>query len=204
MNKAILVICLFIPFLGTAQKNAWQRFWELPLAEKTWVALHPVKAKKVWELKPKVDSLVGLAKKYPALDGDEAGGQVDAFRHLCWMYLVAQKIGKKPALRLGKAHERGNHQQFKKKKYNAANPPDRASMAMDLYNNRVGVAIQQHKVYESGDIVGYIAGLIAQGAAKRIRKDDDGNSLSLHGFKVLEWQGRWNNGRVVVPSDQMN
>lgn len=203
MSRYILIISFILPLALKSQQSAWQKFWSLPLAEKTWVALHPAKAKKVWTLKPRIDSLVAVAKKSPILDGDEAGGQVDAFRHLCWMYLVAQKIGRKPALKLGRAHERGNKQQFKRKKYNARNPPDRASMVMDLYNNQIGVAIEQHAVYESGDIVKYISGLITNGTARRIRKDEAGNSLGLHGFRVLEWEGRWENGRVVVPSNQL-
>ncbi len=63
-----------------AQSN-WQRFKQLLPAQKAWVILHPLKAKKAYQVSLEATKISDSIAKTHLLDGDPSGGQVDAFRH---------------------------------------------------------------------------------------------------------------------------
>lgn len=189
---------------GFAQTSAWKQFWKLPFAEKRWVAFHMFKAKKAQQISNNVKLVVDSMKQANTLDGDPYGGQLDAFRHAYWMMKLAGEIGPGAAYRLGKAHERGNKQRLRKGNYSKDNPPDRASREMDLYNNKTAIATYRNTKQDWSDsgIRRKVMIDIGKGLYKVVRKNDAGQSLDEHGFVILEWQGRWENGRVTVPSNQ--
>lgn len=109
---------LFFYFMVTGlTAYSQQRSYKASTHEKLWAITHPFvysKARKIT-----IEALKGteMVKKDSSLDGDDAGGQVDAFRHAYWMALLSQKICWKKALSLGRAHENGNYKSFKRKKF---------------------------------------------------------------------------------------
>ena len=112
---------------------------------KTWVLLHPFKAKKALKISNKAKVLSDSIAKTELLDKDKSGGQVDAFRHAYWMASLHQEIGKFAAKSLGKAYERDNYKIFKKNRLEDGIIPDKASKEMDLFNNKVGLRFTKKK-----------------------------------------------------------
>src|SRR5438045_3039471 len=75
-----------------AQTNYREGFHRLSRPEKWWVIFHPFIDKKTFRLTQDARSAAGEIVKEQLLDGDENGGQVDAFRHAYWMALLSQHI----------------------------------------------------------------------------------------------------------------
>ena len=84
--------------------------------EKCWALRHPFVYKKAYRCSREAVRLTDSVKKTNQLDGDADGGQLDAFRHSCWMAITCRQIGYRRALGLGRAHEKGNYKSFLKKK----------------------------------------------------------------------------------------
>lgn len=141
----IVVIFLFIPEKLTSQ-NIFKKFKTLSCAEKVWVLKHPFSASKALKYTKIAIKIAEKVKKDTILDGDANGGQVDAFRHAYWMAILTQKIGSKKALSLGRAHEKGNYQQFKKNKKEDGTVPDLKACEMDLHNNVIGSEIGKNNI----------------------------------------------------------
>ena len=118
-----------------------KKFKDLSSPEKCWVLTHPFKAKRALRISIEAQKTSDSIKKTNTLDQDGNGGQVDAFRHAYWMASLSKEIGKKSAKSLGKAHEKGNHKQFKKNELEDRIIPDEASSEMDLYNNLIGIEL---------------------------------------------------------------
>ena len=100
-------------------QTKWKSFRTLSGPEKYWIITHPFIAKKVWKITSHTLAITKEVINDSLLDGDEAGGQVDAFRHAFWIASLSQKICWRKALSLGKAHEKGNYRSFKKGKANS-------------------------------------------------------------------------------------
>lgn len=64
--------------------------------KKWWVIWHPFKAKKALEISIDTKRVSDSIRKTNLLDGDYAGGQIDAFRHAYWMARLRIEIGKMP------------------------------------------------------------------------------------------------------------
>src|SRR6185369_7369148 len=118
----ILFFCLFLK--GEAQISYREEFHKLSCPEKRWVIFHLFIAKKTFRLTQLARATSKELAKSPSLDGDENGGQVDAFRHAYWMALLSQHICWRKARSLGKAHEKGNYREFKKGKTEEGLLPD--------------------------------------------------------------------------------
>src|SRR5437868_602487 len=104
--KLIFAILIFFCLQQSeAQVNYKTEFRKLSCPEKRWVFFHLFIAKKAFKLTQQARATSKEMAKNPLTDGDENGGQVDAFRHAYWMALLSQNICWRKARGLGKAHE---------------------------------------------------------------------------------------------------
>ncbi|HRS54344.1 MAG TPA: hypothetical protein P5250_06530, partial [Bacteroidales bacterium] len=172
--------------------------------EKIWAIIHPFVFTKAVRITNHVLQVTDSIIKLPVLDGDADGGQVDAFRHGYWMAMLAAYIGQNKALSLGKAHERANYLEFKKKtKKKLSSLHDKASTDMDLYNNVVGVNIgEKMKNYNCIEIQNAVIDSILKGEMKIINKNSQNQSLDEYN-NIIEndkIQFHWITPRCLVPS----
>lgn len=203
MLRKITLLFLLIHFSSFSQSN-WQKFKKLSAAKKTWVLFHPFKAKKALAISKETNRVADSLRKSPILDGDGAGGQVDAFRHAYWMARLHQEIGESAARSLGKAHEKENYQTFKKRKLEDGVVPDEISSTMDLFNNEVGLTLTQKgsKTSRNG-LIYKIVNAIQQGKMKVIKKDKEGQFLTCSGNLISKESliGKWKNNKCLVNSN---
>jgi len=199
----ILSIIILITFNVESQNSAKKEFKKLSCAEKWWVIWHPFVAKKAYKITIMTRDTVEMVKKQHLLIGNGDGLQVDAFRHAYWMAILSHQIGGRRARSLGKAHEKGNHQDYKKHKNEEGNLPDKVSSEMDLYNNEVGIDIGKKQLLN--DFTNQIITAIKRGACKIVKQDKSGNYLDKYGNIILniDWQGKWENHRCLVFSNEI-
>ncbi|MGQ3677687.1 DUF6973 domain-containing protein [Tenacibaculum discolor] len=203
MLKKLLFLVLLFPFYTTAQSN-WQQFKKLQGAQKTWVLLHPFKAKKAFIVSREASRVSDSLRVSPLLDGDHAGGQVDAFRHAFWMALLQQEIGENAARSLGKAHEKDNYKTYKDRKLEDGVIPDQISSEMDLFNNEIGLTLSRKddNLPKKG-LIYRVINAILQGKLKIIKKDKKGNFLTCDD-KIISKEslkGKWKNNKCLVNSN---
>jgi hypothetical protein len=204
MKKVLLFYC-FIFSLTTSSQTYWQRFKKLDCPQKVWVIFHPFKAKKAYLISKEARKVADSIAKTPLLDGDKNGGQVDAFRHAYWMARLRQEIGKNAARKLGKAHERSNYQQYKKKQLEDGDIPDKISSEMDLFNNKIGLSYTEKNVsYPKNGLIYRIVNAILAGEFKIIKKDSKGNFLTCNNEIILHksLKGKWENEKCLIPSNR--
>lgn len=203
MQKVFIIIFLFYSLIISAQSN-WQQFKKLQGAQKTWVLLHPFKAKKAFIVSREASRVSDSLRVSPLLDGDHAGGQVDAFRHAFWMALLRQQIGENPARSLGKAHEKDNYKTYKERKLEDGVIPDKISSEMDLFNNEVGLTLSKkgNNLPKSG-LIYRVINTIHQGKLKIIKKDKNGNFLTCNNEVIPKKSlvGKWENNKCLINSN---
>uniref|UniRef100_UPI00404754B3 DUF6973 domain-containing protein n=1 Tax=Polaribacter sp. TaxID=1920175 RepID=UPI00404754B3 len=203
MKRVLFFFVICLSCNGYAQSN-WQRFKQLLPAQKTWVILHPFKAKKAYKISLEATNVSDSIAKTHLLDGDVTGGQVDAFRHAYWMARLNQEIGKSAARSLGKAHEKDNYRQFKDQLLEDGVFPDKISSEMDLINNNVGLNYtKKRKPYPKDGLIYRIVNEILAGELRILKKDKEGNYMSCTG-KILdseELKNNWTNNKCLVPSN---
>jgi len=179
-----------------------KKFLSLPCAEKQWVLLHPFIAKNVYKLS---EHAIFEAKRLindTTLDGDLNGGQLDAFRHAFWMALITQKYGPRKAFSLGRAHEKGNYQYFKKNKQEDGTLPDFESSQMDYLNNDVGIEIGKMFSNISHDSLKiYIIYKIKEGKLYVLKKSEHGIFITCDGDYVCDSCKIWVKNKCIVPSN---
>jgi hypothetical protein len=142
LNAGLLLLgLLFSNHLVGQKTTPWNKFNALSRPEKAWVLSHPFVAKTTYLLSNYTLEAVRDLKFKNTIGQDEAGGKLDAFKHAFWMALLSQKLNSKKAIKLGMAHEKGNYQDFKKRRLEDNICSDKASCEMDLWNNKVGVEI---------------------------------------------------------------
>ena len=198
--RLLIFLTVFVVSSSFAQSK-FQAFKTLSTPEKCWVVFHPFKAKKAYRVTREVlritDSIVGLQ----ILDKDLNGGLADAFKHSYWMARLTQEIGKKPALRLGKAHEKGNYKAFKKGKPEDGALPDKPGSDMDLFNNKIGAEIGEKFANANPEILqNQIIKAIESGRMRILKKDQKGRFLSCNG-QVIDpglIKGKWENDKCLV------
>lgn len=180
------------------------KFGNLSGPEKSWVIWHPFKAKKalevsVWTLQM-TDSIESTGK----IGRDRNGGHVDAFKHTLWMAKLSQVIGQNAALKLGKAHEKGNYKSFKKGRKEDGNYPDKVSGDMDSFNNKIGVQIGVGfpNVTEE-ELIGIVLKYLAEGQLRIIKKHQ-GVFLTCSDTPIesSSLKGTWENDKCLVPSNE--
>lgn len=180
-------------------------FCKLSRPEKCWVIGHVFIAKETFQLSQVALKTAHQMEKSDTLDGDISGGQVDAFKHAYWMALLAQEINKNKALRLGKAHEKGNYLEFKKAKKKGLNNSHGAMASeMDLYNNQVGIEIGlQYSEANREELKLLIIEAVLAGKMMVIQKNEEGEFLDKNGEVIPTEKiiGIWETGKVLVKSD---
>lgn len=204
MYKIWLVFILFHS-TGALAQSAAASYFDLSGPEKFWVITHFIKAKKAFEITGEVLKTTDSVGKTGLLDPDLNGGQLDAFKHSYWMSRLAMGIGKKAALKLGDAHEKGNYQDFKNKRNEDGTLPDKMASEMDLYNNRIGADLALDSSPETaGELVNVIAEAIKAGRLKILKKDNRGNFLDCQGDVISEedLSGKWETPKCLVDSDE--
>ena len=176
---------------------------KLSCPEKWWVVGHPFVAKKALKISEYARAITEEVKENGLLKGEGNGDQLDAFRHTFWMANLTLEIGGRRAKKLGKAHEKGNYQDFKKHQLEDGILPDKVSSEMDLYNNDVGIAIgKQSSSFELKNIV---IELVLQGNCKIIKTDKKGNFLDAEGniIPTENLKGKWENEKCLVSSNEV-
>lgn len=116
-----------------------QNMRDLGPAEWKWVLFHPIAAVKVFSHRQEIKQCLKKHENHPLLDSFPSGGKQDAFRHCFTMAYLTQFVSAKKLQKLGIAHEKTNHRQFKKGKLEDGELPDSLSSVMDIYNNTVGL-----------------------------------------------------------------
>jgi len=180
-----------------------QSFKNLSAPEKRWALLHPVKAKKAAIITKQVQKDVDSIKQTGIIGSDNNGGTLDAFKHAYWMALLSKSIGIKNALKIGRAHEKGNYLQFKKRQQEDAILPDSVSCEMDLFNNTVGAHIYGNcKTTDNITIQKKLLVALKEGKLKVIKKDTSGAFLTCDGSIILlsEWKGKWAIPKCLISS----
>jgi hypothetical protein len=171
-----------------------------------WVITHPFIAKKTLKISKEVLTTTLTIKKERSLDTLISGGNLDAFKHSYWMARLASEIGKKKALKLGKAHEKGNYLQFKKHKKEDGQLPDSISTVMDLWNNKLGVEIYLNNKNKDKEILkASVLEAVKLGKAKVLKTnskyeflDCDNNVINLELYK-----GTWNVPKCLINSGRL-
>lgn len=177
-------------------------FRKLSRPEKCWAIFHPVKAIRALKITKKVQLCVDSVKQSGVIGNDNNGGALDAFKHAYWMGMLAAKIGQKQALKLGKAHEKGNYLQFKKQLLEDSILPDSVSSAMDIRNNEIGASVGYHCRCSSYELKEYLLKKVKSGELGMIQKDQQGNYLDCSGSKINMqiWAGKWNIPKCLIAS----
>lgn len=201
MGKYSLIIFLFISTALFSQS----KFSKLSAPEKRWVFLHPFVAKKAFKVTQKVMTDVDSIKKIGIIGADNNGGKLDAFKHAYWMASLAFTIGKKKALQLGIAHEKGNYIQWERKLLEDSILPDSVSSEMDTMNNIVGIQLLDtcKHIHFKAEILDAVLQALQTGRLFVIKKDEKGNYLTCDESLVDmgEWMGKWNIPKCIVASN---
>jgi len=204
-NFLFLLVFLILTSGSFAQSKK-SNLGKISCAEKWWVISHPFIAKKTYNLTRYARSVADTIIKLDILDGDISGGQVDAFKHAYWMAILSQNIRWKAALKLGKAHEKGNYKSHKKgvrKGYTETH--DKVSSDMDMWNNHRGIEIGR-KFPESSKMASkqMVIDSIQAGVMRIIWKNSGKEYLDCEGNIIPQENhlGKWENDKCLVSSNQ--
>jgi len=201
----ILAFLIIVNTNNASAQSPVKQFLKLSCPEKRWVIFHPFSAKKGLEISNDAIIVSKSMKSNKALDGDEYGGQIDAFRHAFWMATLTREIGWRKALRLGNAHEKGNYKQFKKNIKKDGIVQSEPFCRMDYLNNDAGIEIgKRMKDSTLESIVNTIKQMIFEGELYIIHKDKCGNLLDCDSniINMFEIKGKWFNHICIVPSNR--
>ena len=174
--------------------------------EKCWVMMHPFVAKKAMLASRQVLIITDSIAKLGIIGNDNNGGKLDAFKHSYWMVYLSFKIGSRKALKLGKAHEKGNYLQWKKKMLEDFILPDSVSSEMDLKNNREGIRIYKEckHVHFKSEMIDKTLQELAEGKLFIIKKDENKSYLTCDNHPILmeEWKGKWGIPKCIIASNR--
>ncbi|MEW6468918.1 MAG: hypothetical protein AB1458_08340 [Bacteroidota bacterium] len=169
---------------------------------------HPFIAKKALRYTQQALHVCDSLKKDSLLDGDENGGQLDAFRHCYWMALLGQHIRPAKAYKLGLAHEKGNREQFEKGQLEEGALPDSMSSVMDVVNNQLGIQLAlanrgSKAPLSNADLILFIQHKILKGEMRILLKDEQGRFLTCEGepIDLSVYKGKWNVPKCLVKSN---
>lgn len=189
-----------------SQKSTVKRFSTLSCAEKWWVVWHPFVAKKALKVSDEARLATKELRKEGVLnDGLNGNGdQLDAFRHVYWMAKMVHVIGWRKAKRLGKAHEKGNYQDYKKRRLEEGVVPDKVGSDMDMFNNIIGLTIGMTN--DADYIKSFAIQVILNGNCKVLRVDEEFNFLDQEGKLIPSDKlvGTWENEKCLMNSNEMN
>lgn len=177
-------------------------FSSLSSPEKWWVIWHPFKAKKALAVSLNALEVTDSIKKTGLIGNDINGGRLDAFKHTYWMVILSDNIGPKAAISLGKAHEKGNYNTFKKGGKEDGYLPDKVSSDMDLYNNQAGIDLyHQHAEESDNTMIELVLDALYKGELRMIKKDGS-HFLNCEGFTIEQSLliGTWENEKCLIPT----
>ena len=200
----IFYVLIFLFSLNIFSQSSVNGFFDLSSPEKWWVVTHPFKAKKAYHVSNEVLKSTDSIGRLGIVGSDKNGGQLDAFKHSYWLARLSQVIGSNSAIKLGKAHEKGNHQTFKKHQLEDGTFPDEISSKMDLFNNDVGVLIvAQNKNLTQKELIDIVISDIKNGKMKIIKKDEFNNFLTCDGVIIPRGSllGKWKNEKCLINSN---
>ncbi|MGD1848205.1 MAG: hypothetical protein ACFB10_22665 [Salibacteraceae bacterium] len=198
----LVAVLMCFPIGLLAQEGKWGQFKQLSWPEKRWVCWHPMAAAKAQKISQEARFRSDSLLNSPVLDGDGQGGRVDAYRHAWWMARLAQEIGPRKAISLGKAHEKANHRASRKGQSDGWH--DRAAMEMDLKNNQAGAAlVAKGEAITHQELHQRILEAIQSGELWILAKDAQGNYLDCAGKPIPQsaWQGQWITARCLQASN---
>jgi hypothetical protein len=204
MKLRYVFLCCFIVVTTCVGQSNFSSFKKLSSPKKWWVILHPFKAKRALIISNDVNKVSDSIRKTNLLDGDYAGGQVDAFRHAYWMARLTEEIGKSAARSLGKAHEKENYLMYKKRKLEEGIIPDEISSEMDLFNNEVGLTLtKKGNNTARKELINKVIKAVLEGKMKVVKKDKKGNFLTCEGelISTKSLKGKWKNNKCLVASN---
>ena len=199
--KYFLIITIFV--LSSCSPSLRQSYKKLSKPEKSWLIFHPLKAKKAFLISKEAVAVKDSISNYGSIGKDNNGGHLDAFKHSYWMARLSQGIGKRAALKLGKAHEKGNYLTFKKQKLEDGYVPDKASSTMDLHNNNFGAVLAYaNKKVSRQLLIQQILMALEKGKLRILSKDASGRFLDCKGFIIPKnsLKHRWVNRKCLILS----
>ncbi len=180
-------------------QNTNEIIQSMSLVDKIWVLKNYSSVKKAKEISLNVISVMDSLNKENFLGGNKEGDTFDAFRHIYWMYCLSKEIGAEKARRVGEIYEKYNEYLFKEK---GVLGYDSVGMAMDLFNNELGINLFLEKNSDSL-IFNNIMDIILSGKAKIVKKNTLQESLDENDNPIPNeiWQKYWVNNRLLVNSD---
>ena len=205
MNGIQYIVVLVLTLVSTncvAQHQV--KLKQVSKYERRWVMAHPFlagKAKRCAERTRIVcDSLERKGVLY-----DSNGGQLDAFRHIYWMYLLGTSIRQDAAKNLGIAHEKGNYHQFKKGRMEDGARPDSLGSVMDELNNQIGLRLATDTSVTQSNAVNKILNVIWNGEAYIVKKNAMQQRLNCAGTVVdySKFKLKWNLPGCLVKSNEI-
>lgn len=203
------LVCLIFLTIYAAQhvtsQSSSSGFSDLSSNEKWWVVFHPFKAKKALHVSIETLYLTDSVKKAGIIGTDNNGGPLDAFKHTYWMLLLSKEIGPKAAIKLGKAHEKGNYKSFKKGGKEDGLLPDKVSTEMDLFNNQMGLAIySQYPEDSQNQYLHHVLKYLNNGELRMIKKEGS-NFISCEGLVIApaDLKGVWENDKCLIPTGKI-
>lgn len=157
-----------------------------------WALRHPFKARKALIISKLALSIADSIQRDSILT-DASGGDLDAFRHGIWMTLLADKIGDKRAISLGKAHEKSNYLNYCKGR---SYTPFEYSL-MDSINNLLALKIIREKL-SYNELVKMVIDSVKSGYFVVIRKNRYGQPLDIDGNIINSESRIWNKGECLT------
>jgi len=202
MLKKIGILLVAVALSGCSSRLS-SAYARLSGPEKTWVILHPFKAKKAYPLAAQAIQVADSLSSRGQIDRDNNGGTYDAFKHSFWMASTAQLIGEKGALGLGKAHEKGNYKAFKQHRLEDEQYPDKPSSEMDSHNNLIGARIGANFRQENrNQLIQQVLSALQKGTLRRLLKDQQGNFLDCSKLIIPSdsLKNRWDTKKCIIPT----
>jgi len=201
--RALFFLLFMFQLLSFRAQSLVSKFARISRPEKLWVMTHPFVAKCAFKATVRSYFVTDSIKNSGTLGNDMSGGKIDAFKHAYWMACVSKAIGSRKALKLGRAHEKGNYLQFKKHELEDKILPDSISSVMDLHNNEQGAIAAKNRSVSENQLQQKIMELLMQGKLVCIRKNKNGGYLTCNGelIDLHQWVGKWAVPKCIVPSN---
>lgn len=204
--KRIILLCLLVLWSchETVGQTSGSRPSKVSSPEKWWVIWHPFKAKRALDISLTTLKITDSVGKTGMIGKDINGGHLDAFKHCYWMLALSKEIGEPAALKLGRAHEKGNYRAYKKGKLEDGHLPDSPASEMDLHNNKIGASLaKEHMVSEETQMVKLVIQALKAGKLMILKKKGS-DFLTCEGRVIPRdsLRGKWYNDKCLVPSDQ--
>ena len=196
----ICSMCVFFFFIfNSFSQNRKEIIKSLSLKDKIWVMKNYSSMKKAYKISLGVLKTMDSLNRENFLGGNTEGGKFDAFRHIYWTYSLTKEIGEEKTRRVGEIYENYNRYIFNNSDYSGY---DSVSMAMDLFNNEIGIELEKSKIADSL-IFNEITNIIFLGKAKIVKKNTLEQSLDENDNVIPEEKKKkkWINNRKLVNSN---